>query len=833
MAKAIQLKRYNGTQWEELYFPYSHNHTWSQITSKPTTIEGFGITDCSIVNGTITIGKNSIVPITSLNGYATQTWVTNQSFATQTWVENKKYALASSVNTIAACFNTNGEAKEAVADADGNVITTTYATKAEIPTTLPASDVYSWAKASTKPSYTWSEIGSKPTWIGASKPTYTANEVGATTEAYVDEQIDYIIDEELPKYATAESVSTMSNTIVNIGKNVTTLQGYFSNGIAKKATADADGSDIKETYLTKEDAVTTYITGSGTNGYIAKFNGNKSITNGVALSSTNTSKFLGENGTWEYPKFIQTRQNKTSGSWYGVQYPMYGFWETNSICKITVDNYSTKVDMAVKDASGNIIADTYEAKTNLKALAYKDALTKTDVTNALGYTPPTTDTNTTYSQATSSALGLVKIGYTASGKNYPVQLNTSGQMYVNVPWENTDTNTTYSAGTGISLSGTTFSNSGVRSITQDSSNGRKLTINTGGTSTTITIPDSDTKYTLPNATSSVLGGVKIGDNISVSSGKISLTKANVTNALGYTPPTTNTTYSSKTAVSGGTDVSLVTTGEKYTWNSKASTSTASQTASGLMSASDKTKLDGIATGATKVTTSTVSGWGYTKNEGTVTSIKVGTTSYTPSSGVVTIPAYPTSLPASDVYSWAKASTKPTYTASEVGAAPSSLSTTVDSLNTNVTSMSNSISELNIAVNNLAASVVVKTTTVVFNTSTQCTSPSQGAVTSKSITLTDSVQAGDRLKVYVNGGSNAPHLQGGIIELEIFNPSSNSVVGAGTIMSSTGAQTVIISAQVSQINATTTKTLNIKIWGLSTNASSSNSQVWVQKVERIR
>ena len=34
-------------------------------------------------------------------------------------------------------------------------------------------------------------------------------------------------------------------------------------------------------------------------------------------------------------------------------------------------------------------------------------------------------------------------------------------------------------------------------------------------------------------------------------------------------------------------------------------------------------------------------------------------------------AYPTSLPASDVYSWAKASSKPSYTASEVGAAPSS------------------------------------------------------------------------------------------------------------------------------------------------------------------
>ena len=33
----------------------------------------------------------------------------------------------------------------------------------DFPTSMPASDVYAWAKASTKPSYVWSEIGSKPT----------------------------------------------------------------------------------------------------------------------------------------------------------------------------------------------------------------------------------------------------------------------------------------------------------------------------------------------------------------------------------------------------------------------------------------------------------------------------------------------------------------------------------------------------------------------------------------------------------------------------------------------------------------------------------------------
>lgn len=44
---------------------------------------------------------------------------------------------------------------------------------------------------------------------------------------------------------------------------------------------------------------------------------------------------------------------------------------------------------------------------------------------------------------------------------------------------------------------------------------------------------------IPAATSSTYGGVKIGSNITVSSGTISLSKANVTSALGYTPANTS------------------------------------------------------------------------------------------------------------------------------------------------------------------------------------------------------------------------------------------------------------------------------------------------------
>lgn len=62
-------------------------------------------------------------------------------------------------------------------------------------------------------------------------------------------------------------------------------------------------------------------------------------------------------------------------------------------------------------------------------------------------TPP----NTTYSQATADKLGLVKIGYTANSKNYPILLDADGKMYVAVPW--TDTKYTLPAATSAALGG--------------------------------------------------------------------------------------------------------------------------------------------------------------------------------------------------------------------------------------------------------------------------------------------------------------------------------------------------------------------------------------------
>jgi hypothetical protein len=140
---------------------------------------------------------------------------------------------------------------------------------------------------------------------------------------------------------------------------------------------------------------------------------------------------------------------------------------------------------------------------------------------------PTAGTSPTYSQATSSTLGLVKIGYPESGKNYPVELNSSGQMYVNVPW--TDNNTTY----GLA---TTSANGLLKQLSGNTSQYMR------GDGTWATPPN--TTYSLVGAKGST-GLIKNGSSITNASRYIACP------IIEGVPYYRNTTYSAATASSSG------------------------------------------------------------------------------------------------------------------------------------------------------------------------------------------------------------------------------------------------------------------------------------------
>lgn len=193
-------------------------------------------------------------------------------------------------------------------------------------------------------------------------------------------------------------------------------------------------------------------------------------------------------------------------------------------------NYGVKVDSGGKMFVLVPWTDTTYSNATSSAPGLMSSADKSKLDGLNNYTLPTTS---------ASALGGVKVGYTTNGKNYKVQVDESGNAYVNVPW--TDTNTTYNEAT--------TSAAGLMSAAD------KTKLN------------GLNNYSLPTSTASVLGGIKVGYTTSGKNYKVQLDDNG--NAYVNVPWTdNNTTYS-----------------------------VATTSANGLMSKEDKSKLNGIAAGA--------------------------------------------------------------------------------------------------------------------------------------------------------------------------------------------------------------------------------------------
>lgn len=147
---------------------------------------------------------------------------------------------------------------------------------------------------------------------------------------------------------------------------------------------------------------------------------------------------------------------------------------------------------------------------------------------------PWTDNNTTYNQATADTLGLVKIGYDTSGKNYAVVLDGNGKMYVNVPW--TDNNTTYAQATSDNL--------GLVKIGY-SANGKNYPVALDGSGKMfVNVPwtDTNTTYSVVGANGTT-GLVKNGSTVTSASG---YTACPIVSGVPYYKDT-NTTYANMKA----------------------------------------------------------------------------------------------------------------------------------------------------------------------------------------------------------------------------------------------------------------------------------------------
>ena len=185
------------------------SYAFSEITGKPTTISGYGITDAytkQTVDDKIAALQSAISAINSWFTLSDGTLITTYNIAADGEVSaggqssggtggggliqtvygysslggtfsdsNKNDTFnAYTINTLASRIGVLENTPSGISSLTVNVGTTSYVgtgtTDVTVnlpayPTTLPASDVYAWAKQPNKPSYTFSEIGSKPSTL--------------------------------------------------------------------------------------------------------------------------------------------------------------------------------------------------------------------------------------------------------------------------------------------------------------------------------------------------------------------------------------------------------------------------------------------------------------------------------------------------------------------------------------------------------------------------------------------------------------------------------------------------------------------------------------------
>lgn len=328
----------------------------------------------------------------------------------------------------------------------------------------------------------FSQIGKSAVITGDGGITVTGNQVSANVDATVQTTAANSVSSTASR-TYALQVDSGNDLVVNVPWTDTTTNQTIT------LSGDATGSGTTSISV----SLATDSVGS-----------NEIAANAVSASELNvtgngtTSQFLRSDGDGSFTWATPTDTNTTYSAGSGL-----------SLTGTTFANTAPDQTVTLTGSGATTVTGTYPNFT----------ISSTD-----------TDTNTTYSVATASTLGLVKIGYTENAKNYPVELS-SGQMYVNVPWTDTTGNQTITlsgdvSGSGTSSITTTVANDShthdTRYYTETESDGRYYT--EGGTGYNGTYPllarigarnaysNNGITFTGSTNTLAVTGGITVGGN---------------------------------------------------------------------------------------------------------------------------------------------------------------------------------------------------------------------------------------------------------------------------------------------------------------------------------
>lgn len=390
--------------------PNSHTAGWTYVVATAGTYAGeaceVGDMITCVKTGTAASNADWNIVQNNINGAVTgpasavdsQVAVFNGSTGKIIKAVNASTLSVGSASTASSATTATNLASAPSLAASGNNITVTAGGKTSAAFTVPYATSAGSASSATNAT-NWTE---KPDWIGSSKPTYTASEVGA-----------------LASGGTAVNASKVANALI-LKVNSGTTEGtnlYTFNGSAAKTLNIKAGNNVTLT------AAAGSLTISSTYGVAT------SSSNGL-MSSTDKAKLDG----------IAAGATANKG---------------------TVTSVATGVGL-----TGGTITSSGTLKAKLRS---ETALTIDSVA-----------------------------GTTTSGRVYPVAVDKTGYLAVNVPWTDTNTNTTYTFAGGIDGFKVTPSGGSAQTVAVDVSvTNSAPTLSWGATSTIGTVSGTALTVKMP------------------------------------------------------------------------------------------------------------------------------------------------------------------------------------------------------------------------------------------------------------------------------------------------------------------------------------------------
>ena len=249
---------------------------------------------------------------------------------------------------------------------------------ARLSNSRPASDVYAWAKASSKPSYTWDEITNKPSSFTPASHTHNyagSSSAGGSATSAVS-VVDYADSSKTIKIGFAGAGATTSNLAYIAGYlsggtqikdvNKDTLKSWLGLGSAAYTNSDAFANS---SHTHTKSQITDFPTSLPANG------GTSTYANNVWTQSHNGSWYI--NSNWNGTYFI-TNAKSTDGSTLPI-------WVNNSGYADSAGNASTATTLTT--SAGSVTQPVYFSSGKPVACSY--TLGKSVPSNAVF-----TDTNT-------------------------------------------------------------------------------------------------------------------------------------------------------------------------------------------------------------------------------------------------------------------------------------------------------------------------------------------------------------------------------------------------------------------------------------------------------